>query len=166
MPFLPKPDYCLPSVLEITPEWLHTREISAVFLDVDNTLGGYNEKKPCPEVAGWLQSLRERGVIVALVSNAREKRVERYSGGDIPYIARSGKPKPDALLEMARRLGLEPGRVAMVGDQLLTDVKAGRRAGLRTVWVEPSRNNWALDIAFRLRRVAEAWVAGIRRETR
>lgn len=34
------PDYLLHSVLDVTPEFLKKLDVSAVLLDVDNTLGG------------------------------------------------------------------------------------------------------------------------------
>jgi 4-nitrophenyl phosphatase len=47
-----------------------------------------------------------------------------------------GKPQP-ALLQIALdRLGVQPGRAAMVGDQIETDVRAGVAAGMRTILVE------------------------------
>ena len=155
---LPKPDAALRDVLGITPEWLAQRGLRAVILDVDNTLGAYTEREMSREMQEHLHALAQRGVAVAVVSNAAEKRVRRFAG-DFPYIARSGKPSPAALLEMARRLGAEPGQVAMVGDQLLTDIAAGECAGMVTVWVEPLSNNWALDLFFRLRRRMEKRIA-------
>jgi phosphoglycolate phosphatase len=44
------------------------------------------------------------------------------------------KPHPEPLLEAARRLGVEPGACAYVGDDL-RDVQAGRAAGMTTIAV-------------------------------
>lgn len=47
-----------------------------------------------------------------------------------------GKPFPDAYAEVLSRLGgIEPERVAMVGDTLHTDVLGGRAAGIGTVLI-------------------------------
>ncbi len=40
-----------------------------------------------------------------------------------------GKPDPRMLLGLCRRLGREPGELAMVGDRLYTDMEMARRAG-------------------------------------
>ncbi|HLQ17546.1 MAG TPA: HAD family hydrolase [Tabrizicola sp.] len=46
-----------------------------------------------------------------------------------------GKPFPDAFAEGIARSGLAPGRLAMVGDTLHTDVLGGAAAGCRSVLV-------------------------------
>lgn len=164
MPYLPKPDAAVKDIFAVTPEWLEERGLRAVLLDVDNTLAGYIHHKLSREALGHLRGLMARGVAVSIVSNAAEKRVRRFADEDIPYIARAGKPDPAALLKMAKQLKVEPGEAAMVGDQLLTDIAAGTRAGMYTVWVEPMRNNWVFDLFFRLRRRVEKSIAYSRKE--
>lgn len=156
MGLFPRPDDCVRGVSELTPEWLALRSISGVLLDVDNTLAGYSDPEPDAAVLAWLETLQGAGIRAAVVSNGSEERVKRFCGGRWPYIARAKKPKPDTLLAMARELGVPPERMAMVGDQLRTDITAGKKAGMRTVWVEPFRANpW-----FRLRRVIEHRLMG------
>ncbi len=46
-----------------------------------------------------------------------------------------GKPKPYMFLTAAKRLGLPPGQVVMIGDNLETDIQGARDAGLQTVLV-------------------------------
>jgi HAD superfamily hydrolase (TIGR01549 family) len=52
-----------------------------------------------------------------------------------------GKPDPRIFHEACRRLGLEPGQVLHVGDDLELDVLAARNAGLHTFWLR--REEWA-----------------------
>jgi beta-phosphoglucomutase-like phosphatase (HAD superfamily) len=47
---------------------------------------------------------------------------------------RRGKPAPDILLLAARRLGLRPSSIIVVGDSVY-DVAAGKAAGMRTAGV-------------------------------
>ncbi len=44
------------------------------------------------------------------------------------------KPYPTTFREIARRLGLEPAEVVMIGDDPVVDVLGARRAGLKAVW--------------------------------
>lgn len=46
-----------------------------------------------------------------------------------------GKPEPHMLLDALARIGTPAGSTVMIGDQLATDILAGRRAGLGTVLV-------------------------------
>lgn len=50
-----------------------------------------------------------------------------------------GKPSPEAFLEGARQLGLEPSAVAMVGDDPSSDVAAARAAGLLGIQVRTGK---------------------------
>ena len=57
----------------------------------------------------------------------------RYAAGRAPVII--GKPKPALLREAMVRAGLRSRETAMVGDQITTDIAAGRAAGLYTILV-------------------------------
>jgi 4-nitrophenyl phosphatase len=46
-----------------------------------------------------------------------------------------GKPEPTLLLTALERLGVRPEQAAMVGDQVQSDIRAGRAAGMPTVLV-------------------------------
>jgi HAD superfamily hydrolase (TIGR01458 family) len=51
----------------------------------------------------------------------------------------TGKPSPDFFASCVSMLGLEPGRVAMVGDDLDNDVLAAQRCGLTGVLVRTGK---------------------------
>jgi beta-phosphoglucomutase family hydrolase len=50
---------------------------------------------------------------------------ERVDGKDVTHLKLDGKPAPDAFLEAARRLGIEPSRAVVVEDAI-AGVEAGR----------------------------------------
>ena len=52
-----------------------------------------------------------------------------------------GKPLPGAFRKAVAELGLEASRVAMVGDQVFTDVLGGNWAGCKTILVQPLSDN-------------------------
>lgn len=52
----------------------------------------------------------------------------------------AGKPDPAFFRAVFREMGIaDPGRVLMVGDNLLTDIKGGLSAGTDTAWYNPRR---------------------------
>jgi len=59
--------------------------------------------------------------------------LERSSGRKPDAII--GKPSPHTIRFVLRILGTKPDETAIIGDQLSTDVKAGKRAGLMTILV-------------------------------
>lgn len=55
------------------------------------------------------------------------------------------KPAPGLILRAAASLGVDPHDCWMVGDQV-SDVEAGRRAGCRTVLLNPTFTRWDRDV--------------------
>ncbi|MDR1735571.1 MAG: HAD-IIIA family hydrolase [Oscillospiraceae bacterium] len=159
MPILPRPDFALSSVLEITPAWLAARGLRAVFADLDNTLAGYGDAEPCAAIADWIASLADAGISLAVISNGRPARVRRFCGGmgGVKYVFRAGKPRPGALTDLAGTLGLDAAQILMVGDQIRTDISSGARAGMRTALVYP----YTPKFFYRLRRRIECALAGL-----
>jgi len=148
-----RPRWVTRNVCRLIPEWLARQGVRAVLSDLDNTLCGYHALTPSPEILAWIQSLRESGIKLMLVSNnLNPSRVAGFAQPlGLPYLARSGKPKPDSLVRAMQTLVSKPEETVMVGDQLYIDVWAGNRAGVRTVLVDPyTKGFW-----FSLRRLCE-----------
>jgi phosphoglycolate phosphatase len=100
--------------------------------------------KPYEGVVETLESLKERGVLLAIATNKphaitlevlkRLKMLHYFDevlGAD---LLQEKKPSPLPLLEIAKRLGVSPGLSLMVGDSE-NDILAGRRAGMLTAHV-------------------------------
>jgi HAD superfamily phosphatase (TIGR01668 family) len=162
------PDAVAPHVTAIRPEALRARGIRGLIVDLDNTLTLWNDARCTPEVAGWLRGLEAADIRVCIVSNNGPERVARFCRGLVsppPWIAYAGKPRRRAYRRALQRLGLPPATVAVVGDQVFTDVLGGKRAGLWTILVPPlGRREFP---ATRLVRVVERlWLARLRRQGR
>lgn len=133
-----RPKAQMSSVLEITPQWLQERGIKGLLLDLDNTLVPYKFKgEPPEELLAWMRALEAAGVRVFLVSNARRKRLKAWSAKlGVEGIGLAGKPW-FGIRKGLKRLGLPASQVAVVGDQVFTDVLGGNLAGAYTVLVRP-----------------------------
>ncbi len=149
--------YCR-NVSDLPPDRLRELGVEAVLVDVDCTLKRYRAEQVTPEAAAWLASLRAAGIGVCLVSNGVGGRIgplaERL---ELPFVARALKPLPFGCRKAVRQMGFDRKRTAMVGDQLVADVWAGRLAGLKTILVEPihpEEEPWFT----RLKRPLERWV--------
>lgn len=148
------PNERLSSVLEITPEWLNARHLRGLILDLDNTLVPYGSELQTPELESWAGVLRDAGVKVRLVSNALPERIKRWSKRlGFPGVGAMGrgtaaKPFPAAFLRAARTMGLHPREIAVVGDQVFTDVLGGNLIGAYTVLVAPLSQNALLHTRF------------------
>ncbi|MDR9391981.1 MAG: YqeG family HAD IIIA-type phosphatase [Trueperaceae bacterium] len=132
------PDLRLGGLVDLDADRLAGLDVAGVLLDVDETLVPAGVDVPDAAVAAWVHDARARGVRVAGVSNGAPDRVARVAAHvGIPATSLAGKPWPGAFRRAARRLGLPPHRVVMVGDQWFTDVLGAHLAGLRTVQLTP-----------------------------
>ena len=117
MPFSLIPSYLFPSYLDVTPEFLHSVDITLLLSDLDFTLG----------------------IQVVIVSNNRssERVTEFCSDLGIPYQGHAGKPSAKGLWAAMERAEVRQTHTAMLGDKLLTDMLAANRAGVLALMVEP-----------------------------
>ncbi len=131
----------LNSFSELTVSFLREKGIKALILDVDNTLIPYEETEPRPAVRAWLAELDAAGIKVAFVTNNHRPRLERFNETlGYPAFANSAKPFRRNMKRAMRAMGADPSHTANMGDQIFTDVWAGRRMNLFTVLVPPIRD--------------------------
>lgn len=134
-----KPDEYLSSVHDLNFIELWNRGIRGVLLDIDNTLVTYDTPEPTIPARRIVLYLKNYGFKVALISNGRnEARVDRFAEMmEIPAIKHAGKPFGDGVRRSVQLLGIPGPQLAIVGDQLFTDIWAGRREGLYRILTKP-----------------------------
>lgn len=135
------PDLILDSFDALTIEFLKEKDIRFLILDVDNTLIPYEETEPRPSVRAWLDSLKAAGISVAFVTNNHKPRLLTFNETlGYPAFANSAKPFRRNMKKAMRAMGADPAHTANMGDQIFTDVWAGRRMKLFTVLVPPIKD--------------------------
>ncbi len=139
-----KPNDVIAKVTDITPEFLAARGLRGLLLDLDNTLipyGSYEEKETA-KMMNWAAALLDSGIKLYLLSNATKKRAAFWLDKlAFEGVGLAGKPNPQAYRKAAASLGLPANQIAMVGDQLFTDVLGGNLSSMHTVLVHPLVNN-------------------------
>lgn len=141
-------------VADISPAALRSAGIRGVLLDVDNTLSPHNAPDPEPDAVRWLHALADAGIAAVIVSNNRAPRIAPFAARlGLPYVCRGAKPLPAGFRRAQRMLGLPRSALAVVGDQLFTDMLGGNLAGMTTLLVDPIQpeHGWF----FRLKRALE-----------
>ena len=125
-------------VEEITIEFLNKHKIKALLLDVDNTLVDYS-KKMTESVIKWAKELKGQGVKLYILSNTNDKaKIENIVKDlDIPYLHFAMKPLKRGFKKAQKELGEKSENVAIVGDQIFTDIIGGNRCHMYTILVEP-----------------------------
>ncbi|MDR1892223.1 MAG: YqeG family HAD IIIA-type phosphatase [Oscillospiraceae bacterium] len=149
------PRLFLENITFLTPEMLQRRGISALALDVDNTLARPKIKTPFPGVCDWLVGMKAAGIKLVIVSNALPKRVRPLAEDlGLPFISLACKPFPIALFRAEKKLGAGRKQLALAGDQVFTDTLAAKLAGVFSVLVRPGvpEKHWI----YRLKRQLES----------
>lgn len=133
------PDYLFDSYREITPDFLHRQGIALLLTDLDYTLAPKAVRRPNEALKSWIAELQGAGITVMIVSNNRSgRRVTDFCAElGIPYQGHAKKPGTGGLRKAMARAGKGKSETAMLGDKLLTDVLASKRAGVLSLMVEP-----------------------------
>ena len=125
-------------IWEITKSMLDDMGVTALILDVDNTLTTHNNPHPDEKVLEWLRVIRQQGIRLVLVSNNRSRRIRPFAEMlGLEYTANALKPLGKGFRQAARRVDARPGEIGVVGDQVFTDVLGGNLFGAKTILVEP-----------------------------
>jgi uncharacterized protein len=132
------PDIYQKSIYTINYKKLKSSGIKCILFDVDNTLVPLHIKKPPKKVKDLIERLKEMGFRIILLSNASRRRVKPFKEIlEVDCSAMSLKPFGKKYRKIIKEYKLELNEVAAVGDQLLTDILGGNRAGITTILVNP-----------------------------
>ena len=132
------PNLYLEKVEQITIDLLNNNSIKALILDVDNTLIDYY-KNLSREKIKWVEQLKRQGIKIYILSNTSKKeKVEKVAHTlEVPYKMFAKKPFKKGFLEIQRELNISLENIAVVGDQIFTDVIGGNRCNMFTILVDP-----------------------------
>ncbi|MDR7072830.1 YqeG family HAD IIIA-type phosphatase [Fictibacillus barbaricus] len=155
------PDEHVQNILDITPEMLVERGVKGIVTDLDNTLVEWDRPEATPELIKWFKSIKEKGILITIVSNNTQQRVKSFSDPvEIPFIYSARKPMTKAFKRALRDMNLRNEEVVVIGDQLLTDVLGGNRLGLHTILVVPVASSDGVWTRFnrKLERIILSWM--------
>lgn len=121
----------------ITIEYLQKNKIKALILDMDNTLINYKKEMP-KRIENWAKELKGQGIKIIIVSNSnKKKKLENIAKIlDVKYIIFAKKPLKSGLKKAMKILEEKPENIAVVGDQIFTDVIGGNRCKMYTILVD------------------------------
>jgi len=148
------PKMMVKTVADIDLALLVERGIKGLIVDIDNTLVANHVKEAGEDTVKWVEKAKKLGLKVCLVSNAPKIRVVRFNEKlCLPVIYRAIKPMKRPFKHALRILKLEHLEVAVIGDQIFTDIYGGNRFGMFTILVNPLDGNESM--IGRIKRIAE-----------
>jgi HAD superfamily phosphatase (TIGR01668 family) len=132
------PNQVANSVLDIDLQQLYSKGITALILDLDNTLLGWDAIEVPNAMRAWVNAACELGFRICIASNSLQERVEGIAKQlGVPAIPKAIKPAKRPFRRALALLNVKPEETAVIGDQVFTDVLGGNRMGLYTILINP-----------------------------
>jgi len=151
------PDYYYDSVFQIPFDDLWKKNFRGLIFDIDNTLTRYDEKQPSAKIVALLSKLERMGFRVCLCTNNTNKRLRNFSENlSYPGIANAIKPLTRGIRYAMKTMGTTPAHTIIIGDQLLSDIWAGKNAKITTILVKPLSDKDFILV--KLKRILERFI--------
>ena len=132
-----KPRMYYKSIFDINYDLLKKKNIKVLIFDLDNTIMTVDEDLPSEKVALLFNKL-SNDFKVFIASNNLKERVRRIGdklGVHAFYLVRKPSGKIKKLL--LTKCTVEMNEVAVIGDQIMTDINMGNKLGMYTILVDP-----------------------------
>jgi HAD superfamily phosphatase (TIGR01668 family) len=126
------------SLLDIDLAELAARGIKALIIDLDNTLMGWDAEQMTVQMSDWVQAAKAKGFNICIASNGLGGRVRKVAETlDVLAVPKAIKPRKRPFKQALRMLDARPDEVAVIGDQVFTDILGGNRMNCYTILINP-----------------------------
>ncbi len=137
------------SIYEIDVNFYKEKNVKILLMDLDNTLDSYKLYHPTERAVELIKKIQDAGILPVIVSNNRGKRVRTYANDlHLEYINSAAKPFGFKIKKFIKAKGWNTDEMMFVGDQMITDVAAAKRAGLRVILTDKivKEDQWTTHI--------------------
>lgn len=126
------------TIFDIPYEKLKKDNIKCLIFDLDNTIAFIDQAKPTEEVIELFNKLNKDFDVFILSNNSRGVRVSGYAKElGCKSIRFACKPFTRGLKKIQKQGNYNKENMAIIGDQFMTDIKAGDRFKITTILVDP-----------------------------
>ena len=133
-----KPDEFFDSIHKIPYDDLYQKGYRGIIFDIDNTLTAFDAPDPPKESVELINNLKLMGYKLYLLTNNTNKRLSSFNKTlQLPGTAMALKPLAWGIRKAMKSMSTEKCSTMIIGDQLLSDIWAGRRAGIKSLMVRP-----------------------------
>jgi len=111
--------------------------ISLLIFDLDNTIARLDEKIASEKVK-QLVNILKKDFIIVIVSNSNKKRVEPFAKDlQVDFYPFALKPLTKSVKKIIHKYKHPKNKIAIIGDQWMSDMKLGNKMGLYTILIDP-----------------------------
>ena len=132
------------NVFDITKTFIEENNIKGLILDIDNTLMDY-DGNILEGIDNWISYLLDIDIKICLLTNTKtKKKAEMLSKmlNNIPFVYFAKKPLKSGFKKAKKIINIEEnGSIAVVGDQIMTDVFGANRMKMFSILVNPLGKN-------------------------
>lgn len=132
-----KPTMYRKNIFDIDYQKLKEKGIRCLVFDLDNTLGLIEHEK-CPRNTKKLIKSLQKDFLIFIASNNNKRRIKPYMEDlGVGGVSWCMKPSTRGLKKIKKEYNLKKKEMVMIGDQIVTDVLAGKRFRIMTILVDP-----------------------------
>ncbi len=132
-----KPTRYYKDIYSINYSLLKQEGIKCIIFDLDNTLGLTSEES-CPKKTKDLLKNLKSSFDVYICSNNTTKRIKPYLEDlEIDGVSWGLKPSTRGIRKIKNKKKYDKNSMVIIGDQIVTDILAGRRFNIKTILVDP-----------------------------
>lgn len=132
------PDFYFRRVEDIPLKFLVENNIKGLIFDMDNTLIDFTGRLP-KNLTTFFDNLKLIGISAIIVTNSNSKRrVSKIAQKlNLTYIFSAKKPNLRAFRKAQKILKLQKNEIAIIGDNVFTDITGGKNFGIKTILIHP-----------------------------
>ena len=135
MLFKPKSYY--KSIYDINYDKLKEEGITCLIFDLDNTLGLLSSKKSPRRTKTLIRELQNDFLVLVFTNNIKRRLKPYLKDLGVGGVSFALKPSIFGLARIKRNYRLKKKEMAIIGDQMMTDVLCGNRFHIKTILVDP-----------------------------
>lgn len=130
------PDMYCKNILEIDYQKLKDLGIEVLLFDFDNTIIAHKVYELDKEYINLLNKIKKDFKVYIISNSFNSKKLSKFSNElEIVCIGKSLKPLSFGFKKL--KLDTENKNIAMIGDQIITDVLGGNRMGYFSILIDP-----------------------------
>lgn len=126
------------SIYTVDYSKLLSKGIDCLLFDLDNTIVPPRSNQMPAKAKDLFISLKQKGFKVIIFSNSPKNRVNSFKNYlNVDGVHMAFKPFSRKFKKLIKNYNLDSNNMAIIGDQIMTDVIGGNKMGMVTILVNP-----------------------------